>query len=364
MAEQDLLASDQRVAIIRTSDRSNFRRCRRKWHFESGLRLNRTPTAQPSYFWLGTGGHFAMEDFHGHNYYGDPVRAFQAYCDACVEAAKHHTIQVPEDFDEQKILGEGILEHYKNWIANRDAYKTVWIDGEPQVEVKCLIEIPPEHFRIEGYDKVLYQMTLDRLVEIDGEYWIKDWKFHKNFTQMPLEWHHQLTAYMWAAQAVFDVPVVGAILHEFRKAVPKPPRILQNGSISCAKDQLCTHTSYRGALIDMYGDVEDAPENNINCLNALSLREHDHADPFIRRQFTRRTPQQFEAEGSKILMELEDMLNPDLPLYTNPTKDCGWDCSNAEICLMMDRDDDWETTLMETTVSRVDESEEWRNYLK
>lgn len=357
------VVQNPRIAVIRTSDRSNFKRCRRKWDFESGLRRNLTPAERPSYFWLGTGGHFAMEDWHGHNYYGSPIKAFEAYCDASVVAGRNHRIQPPDDFEEQKALGIGILQHYMDWCKTRNPLETVWINGEPQVEVKCLIPLPiPEG--VTAYDEIYYQITLDRLVIIDGEYWIADWKFFKSFSTTPLDWHGQLSAYIWAASTMWDVPIAGGILHEFRKTVPEMPRILKAGTLSVAKDQLTSHALYRQAMIDMFGEVHKAPAGNIECLNHLAMQENEHMDRFIKRTFTRRTPAQIESEGTRVMMELEEMLHPNLALYTNPTKDCGWDCSFNEICLMMDRDDDWDNVLRDVSVSRAEESEEWRQYLK
>ncbi len=62
------------------------------------------------------------------------------------------------------------------------------------------------------------------------------------------------------------------------------------------------------------------------------------------------------------------MCNPNLPLYPNPTKDCSWDCNFRDICIMVDRDDDWEYALQDTTVQRDDNQAEeiksWRQLLK
>ena len=57
------------------------------------------------------------------------------------------------------------------------------------------------------------------------------------------------------------------------------------------------------------------------------------------------------------------MLNPDTPLYTTATRDCSWDCQLQDVCLMMDRDDHWQAALEDITVSREDDSDEWRKYL-
>ncbi|PHR94852.1 MAG: hypothetical protein COA78_31455 [Blastopirellula sp.] len=355
-----------RIAIIRTSDRSMFKRCRRKWDFESAIRKNLAPIDRPSYFWIGTGGHFAMEDFHGHNYYGDPVKAFIAYCDACVLAGDKHRIQVPDDFEYQKDLGIGVIRHYTNWLRNRDPFETVWMPNaqgvsEPCVEVKCRIPLPIEH---PDFDEIYYQMTLDRLVVRDGEYWILDWKFFKQFSATPLEFNGQMSAYIWGSHAMWDVPIAGAVYHEFLKKIPEPARILKNGTISTAKNQATSHIIYRDALEAMYGDPNKAPSDNILCLNWLADQEDEHRDKFCKRTFTTRNQAQLESEGERILMEVSEMLDSNLPLYTNPTRDCGWDCQFREACLMMDRDDDWESFIAATSISRAEESEEWRRYLK
>ncbi len=351
-----------RIAIVRTSDRQAFKRCRRKWSWQSPLRQNLASSDTPSYFWIGTGGHFAMEDYHGYNHYGHPVEAFRAYVDACRAYHGRFKHGLPDDWEEQRTLAEGILEHYLIWSQNRDTLDTVWIDGEPQVEITVHIPLsitPPPWAEL-----VVYQFTLDRLVEIDDEYWIQDWKFYKSFSQANLELDQQMSAYIWGAAAYYEKPIAGAILHEFRKELPSVPKILASGKLSLAKNQKTTHRLYREALIEIYGDVSKASTAYVNCLNDLAAREGEDRDDFIRRNYTRRSELQTQSQGSLILMEAEDMCNPELPLYPNPTRDCSWDCNLQDVCLMVDRDDDWSSLLNELTVARVEENKGWRQYLQ
>jgi hypothetical protein len=230
------------------------------------------------------------------------------------------------------------------------------------VEIRCQIPLPIDP--PPGYDKVVYQLTLDRLVEIDGEYWITDYKFYKTFSTSNLDMDQQMSAYIWGASTVFDKPIAGAIYHEFKKTIPQEPRILASGKLSHSTKQTTTHRLYREALINMYGDVEKAPIQNIRCLNELAMMESAERDPYIKRTKTRRNQQQMEAEGTKILMEATDMCNPDLPLYPNPTRDCSWDCSLSDICLMIDRDDDWEGLLEELTIQDIEDDNQWRTNLR
>jgi len=350
-----------RKAVIRTSDRGSFKRCRRKWGWGSGLKQNLRVKDTPSYFWIGTGGHFAMEDWHGYNYFGHPVEAFNAYVTACKRFHRKYKFGLPDDWEEQTTLAQGVLEHYLIWSEHREHYPTVWIDGAPQVEIRCEIELPIDP--PPGFDIVVYQLTLDRLVEVQGEFWIQDWKFYKQFGQGNLAFDQQMSAYIWGAQAIFEKPIAGAILHEFVKKVPGAPRILSSGKISHAKDQSTTHRMYREALVDMYGTVEKAPVANVRCLNEMAHMESPDRDNYIKRTMTRRPLLQQEAQGSMILLEAQDMCNPNLPLYPNPTRDCSWDCSHQDICLMVDRDDDWSSLLEETTISDNQDHEEWRDYL-
>ena len=303
-----------------------------------------------------------MEDYHGYNYFKHPVEAFNAYVIACKEAQYKHGFGLPDDWEEQTSMAQGILENYIIWAQNRDTYRTAWFDGVPQVEITCHIplDVPPPA----GFDRVVYQFTLDRLVEIEGEYWILDWKFYKAFSQANLEFDAQMSAYIWAAYASFDVTIAGGILHEFRKKLPNAPKILSSGKISTASTQGTTHGLYREALVELYGDPRKAPKKNLDCLNELAMRENEDRDDFIKRTKTRRTEMQMRSEGTKIMMEAQDMCNPDLPLYPNPTRDCSWDCQLQDICLMIDRDDDWDFALNELTVQRTQESGEWRQYLK
>ncbi len=357
-----------RTAVIRTSDRQLFKRCRRKWSWQSGLTRNRNLELvdTPSYFWLGTGGHFALEDFHGYNHYQHPVEAFKAYVSANIEYCRRSRKNMPDDYKEQVEMGEGILDNYLNWLKTREHYPTLWLDGEPQVEVRCLLKLEMDRFPQaiqDAYDEIYYQATLDRMITKEDELWIQDWKFFKTFSTGSLDFDSQMSAYIWMAATIYKQPVVGACLHQFRKALPVEPKILGNGKISTAKNQTTTRWMYKQALIGMYGEMENVPHGNVICLNDLAAQESFDRDKFIKRDFTRRTEMQQQAEGTKIILEISDMLNPEISLYPNYTRDCDWDCQLSDVCLMMDRDDDWESQLDDLTINRGESDEGWRSHL-
>jgi hypothetical protein len=314
------------------------------------------------YFWFGTGGHYALEDYHGYNYYKHPSEAFKAYIQAQKAfAANNPRYKIPLDVDEQATLGESMMDYYLIWLKTRSPYETLWVNGVPQVEVKCEMLLP---YTNEHYDEVRYQFTIDRIVVIEGELWVLDYKFFARDWSSNLDFDAQMEAYIWAASTIYEKPIRGAIMQKHFKKVPEEPKILSSGRLSSDKNQPTTYQMYRQALEEMYISVELAPLANRNCMQELMLSEGEERDDFIQRDRTERTIHQQEATGEQVMMELPEMLNPDLPLYKNATKDCSYDCNFSDICIMMDSGVDWESALYESTVDRLEEpTESWRTYL-
>lgn len=117
---------------IRTSDRRVFRRCLRKWDYISSLRKNLTKqgTEQNINFWFGSAIHFAMEDYHGYNRYGDPRRAFYAYYKS------FNPNDLPMEAESHYGLGISMLTYYLTWYARHNEltqFTTIWLDEHKQV---------------------------------------------------------------------------------------------------------------------------------------------------------------------------------------------------------------------------------------
>jgi hypothetical protein len=323
---------------------------------------DRAEAAAP--LWLGSGFHYAMEDYHGYNYYGDPVTAFKAYCIAQRQTPR---ARIPEEYSELVELGIGMLDYYHTrWLVRRDPLETYWFNGVPQVEVNIEIPLPFKPPKGSPFDSVVYDATIDRVViDEHGRLWLIDFKTAKQFETGHLEADPQIGSYTWAASCVYDRPIAGFIYQQHKKVVPKGPRILSSGDISTAQQQATSHALYKEALTELYGHADKASDKHLNMLYHLAMQEDDHYDPFIRRDFTERNEHQLQAEGEKILLELEDMLDPNLPLYPNPTRSCGYMCPFFGPCIAFDDGGDWEQLLEETTIDKGlrEESEHWRRHL-
>lgn len=358
-------AREGSTAVIRTSDRIGFKRCRRSWGWASHLRQNLGARDASNPLWTGTGIHFALEDFHGYNVYGGAVHAFEAYC----EAAKR--IQgAPAALPELRELGRGMMEYYTEyWLKERNPLKTLWVDGVPQVEVRALLEVPfkPRDFYPDSpYDKVLYSVTIDRVVEDeDGQLWLVDYKTAKQFQVMHFSIDPQVGAYYWVGNHIYPGrKIAGFIYQQHRKDLAHPPKLTAAGRISTDSRQLTSHALYRQAIVSIYGsDANKWPTDNLRLLNEIAEQETPDSDRFVRRDRIYRNEYSFESEGAKILMELEDMLNPRLPLYPNPTRDCANMCSFLHACQSIDDGSDWKYELNLSHQPKEKEQDSWRQFL-
>jgi hypothetical protein len=352
-----------RVAVIRTSDRGGFKRCRRRWGWQSHLRGNLTTIEGVAPLWFGSGIHFALEDYHGYKNYPHPIKAFEDYVKATYKQEKLTGKRLPMNWPDLVVLGRGMLSYYVDtWLVARDPLKTFVVDGRPQVEVNALVKVP---FQNEFYDEVYYAVTLDRVVEgDDGDLYIVDYKTAQRIQTQFFQTDPQISAYCWIASRLYPGRRIGGFIYQqHRKDVPAAPRVLGDGTISISRSQLTTHRHYRKALINIYGEVEAAPSQNVEFLNWLNEIETPSQDRYIRRDTIYRNEHQVEAEGVKLLLELDEMLNRNLPLYPTPTRECGNMCSFNSACVSMDDGGDWESELRFGFRPKEANFDSWRQYL-
>lgn len=352
----------RRLYVVSTSDRVTFKRCHRRWDLQSKNRRSLVPVgAVPAkQLWLGSGFHFALEDYHGYRYFDKPADAFRAY------AGAHRPSELPDEHVNQTELACGMLDYYADhWFPQRqDIGETLWIDDVPQVEVN--IQVPLDIKSPSGYDEVVYSITLDRLIVDDhGRIVVEDYKTaQRMYEPGRLELDPQLSSYLWGAGLLYGDRVEGACWLQFLKAVPHQPEVLSNGELSQNKNQYTTYSIYKAALMEYYAEV---PEKYIPFLNHLASMETPESDRFIRREVIYRNETFKVNEERKIFEEIRDMTDPDLKLYPNPTRDCTWDCQYKDVCIAMDDGSDWEFMIesgFEKWEGEGYKSTAWRSRLK
>lgn len=355
----------KRTAVIRTSDRVSYRKCRRRWNWQSHLRGNLTSKQKASPLWLGTGFHFALEMFHAPDpIYSSPKLALQAYAKA---THRESPMTMPDDWREQLLLGISMVEYYEKWLETREKMQTFIYKGIPQLEVNFRIPIPLDENFVEdcGYDEVVYSGTIDRVaIDENGLLWLVEYKTAKQIQTGHFANDSQISSYCWAASNMYPEHLVaGVVYQQHRKDVPTAGRILQNGSVSSAANQKVTHRTYRDSLIEVYGDSGKFPAKCADLLNKLAVLETPDADAFIRRDKIFRNQHSWEAEGEKILMEASEMIDNRTLIYPNPTRDCDYMCPMKSACVSLDDGSDWEYELEAECTEREENYDRWRGYL-
>ena len=368
---------------IRTSDRRTFRRCLRKWDFQSSLRGNwqHIGTEQNINFWFGSAIHFSMEDYHGENKFGDPRKAFWAYYQA------FPTDELPMGAEAHYELGMAMLSYYLTWYKRHNdvtGFETALVDPEThqlynphQVKKTDKMEYAVEQsfilplntyvavdvngkirkaffnvqdsscisFTYNGVEcdivPICYHGTMDRIVcDKYGRYWILDYKTAKGADTNKLDTDDQISAYLWAFEKWFGIKPYGFIYLQLTKEAVQEPKRLKNGELSVDKKQKTTYSLLKQEIINDYGTVNAAPDKLIQFLNHMASIESPEGDRFIRWDFVKRTPEQIKSTEEHIIGELRHMLWEDLYCYPTPTRDCIWDCPCRDLCLALDRKDE------------------------
>jgi len=339
---------------IHTSDRTLFKQCRRKWDYQSPLRQNLEPKDFFNhYFFIGTGFHYALEMYHG--YGKDPIQAFEDYYNCFDPELLTLDCQVAAE------MVPGMFNHYINsWLPKRQNYKTLVVDGKPQVEVEVILEIKALS-KIVG-KPVHYSMRFDRVIEDEyGRLWIMDYKTMARFDLTKLETDPQISIYSWGGELYYKRPVEGFIYLQFKKALINDPKILKNGKLSVDKKQNTNYDRYLTAIQFKYGTLADATPGVLETLEHLRSKETQLGDEYIRYDLVRRSKANKNNQYKYVLAEGKEMLDPDVPIYPNQNRECFNFCNFRSACLAEDDNMDYQFILDNNFQKRQEEDDKWRN---
>lgn len=344
---------------IRTSDRSAYKRCRRKWDIYSPIRQNLEYNGVANALWWGSGVHFALEDYHGYKKFPDIPAALDAY------AAAFPDDERPMEWQDILDQAKAMMDYYVQWLKPRNEYKTLVLKGIPQVEVQFELLLPITNSR-GGSEQITYHGTLDRVVcEINNpdRWWIEDYKTAAAIDIAKLETDGQITAYLWGAEQHYQHHIEGVLYTQISKSPPEYPRMLTKGGISTDKRQRTTHSLYRSALLELHPDGK-FPNQYIEFLNDLAGQETMEGTKFIRWDKVTRNEMAKTNFFYNMLPEATEMIDPLTPIYPNPTRDCAWDCSARSICLAMDDGGDASSMLADEFKLRTEGKDPWRKRIK
>lgn len=307
--------------VIRTSERTTFKKCRRLWDFNSVLRQAREPVKMSSALAFGIAIHVGLQHYYEPERWefpqdvkvgkavGEFVKENERQRREYMEARGDLSVEDEQEFKEREELGVAMLKHYCKWAERQDEFTPV------AVEERFQVPIPDEDGQplyIDGRP-VVYQVRVDLLLkDKQDRLWILDHKTTARFDQLNfLDVDTQITSYAWAAQLHYQEKIAGVVYNEVRKSAPKEPRVLQSGKLSQDKSQLTTYELY----------VEAIEQHGLDASDYSGMLDYlrEQGDSFVRRTRVHRTQREIAHQGQLILDEARDMLeNPSI--YPNPGK--------------------------------------------
>lgn len=357
--------------VVRTSDRIQYKRCRRSYDLGGIDRANFVPLRASKPLEFGTDWHEAMAVYY------DPLTwdllkspktrevVQQAARSAFINANRRRMadakdmndgylpIEIEEDFNERIELGLGMLENYLRWAPLNDNFTPTHIEVDFEVpiivphsggeQMLCLCHGWP----------VFYQGRLDGIVKDSfGWYWILE---HKTTGQMGdtshLELDEQTGSYAWAVQHMLGIRVLGVIYSEALKDVPHPPQELvrprEGRNFSVNKQ---SNTTYELALDTLVKAKEDI-SLYADFLEFLKLQ----GNKFFKRSQVHRNQHELEDIGDRIFYEASEMLSEDTVMYPNPGRfNCSF-CAFRQVCIAMNDGSDYKFLLEEGFRLRTDD---------
>lgn len=389
------------IIPIHNSDRANFRRCRRYWDWSSPSRHNLTVRADihgvniPMF--LGTGIHYALEQFYQPGLRRDPVEAFKTWFDIqwrggtitkdwldSVYDLKPKPVGEPEpvadnaaslfqvrgledilpdpdhtEWDELKALGIGMMKYYKEYADINDDFVIIAAEHDFSVPIwdyenECILKSVDLRAESPNAGKTLEVHARGRMdgigIRPNGKMPLLENKTAARWGEdelRKLESDEQCTSYLYCAEVeatYYNLPHKGEPLEEviynvLRKAYPKPPTELKNGMFST--DRQNESTTYEILQRWINSHMPGIPLSEKQQGYVDYLREVGDEN-FIVRKPVRRNRHQLRNSGYRLYLETLDMLS-EPRIYPNISN--SFKCLNCAFrapCMAKEDGGDWE----------------------
>lgn len=310
--------------MIRTSERTAFRRCRQKWYWawRQGLR----PPFAANALWFGEGVHVALAAWYkqGTKRGPHPAETFDAWVGS--ERRRIFTQPNPSVDDTEivdaKELGMAMLNHYVNHYDKDEQFNFIITEQPFQRMVATGGAFMGQPF----FKDTEYCGTFDGVFrDTEGVYgtpgkpWLIEHKTAKSISTLHLPLDDQAGSY-WAVatdtlrrlKMIKPTEELEGILYNFlRKAMPDD-----------------RPTNAEGMRLNKDGSVSKS-----------------QPAPYFVREPVFRYPQERSVQLQRIKDESHEMQLVRagiLPVTKNPTKDCAYDCPFLNMCQLHEANDDWQ----------------------
>ena len=295
---------------VHISDIRTFLKCRRAWNFSSPLRLNLEPTLPYAPFYIGRAIHHCIELWKAQ---GAPMR--QSLSDY-IQNERNQMDEVDFiDIEKNVELILGILEHYALvWEEEIGPFSDTNLEF---IEMEKEFSVPlPEA----GKD-VFLEGRFDGIVQRkdDKTFWIWETKTTRSISEFSrsLFNDNQCTVYTWAARRLGDYPVKGVLYNLIKKSTPTQPHLVSGGLLQKTKTLNASYWSYLRAIKDEHPAFTEEYINRFygEYLEYLSKSKND----WFMRQPVVKSQDEIDIVMSEIVDIAREMINPNTPLYANPS---------------------------------------------
>lgn len=375
------------------SDVGAYKRCRRYWDWSSPTRTNLRHKV--SVFginvnlWFGTGIHYCLEQYYNPTLRRDPVETWNTWFtsqwqggiidESLLEsnydpnprcATDSHMMgytdtlyQVQglrdllpspdeEEFAAFHLLGTGMMEFYRDYAKRNDNFEV--IAAESTFSVPLGFEAIDQREDSPNYGKKLEvhargkRDAIVHLLDID-KYGIIDHKTAGKMDEdyfLKLEKDPQCSTYMWASEKealASDLPwtnIQYVLYNVLRKAYPKPPTPLKNGTPSLNRTEESTTAQFFQDYI-VANSLELWFEDNAKAQGYYTWLMETGDENFIIREKVRRNAYELENTGEQLKMVAKEMLSDPL-IYPNPVgSSMCTKCQFRAPCVAADDGSDW-----------------------
>lgn len=338
------------LPLLRTSERKDFKRCPQRWWWawRDGLRPSGPPNDK---LWFGTGWHLVMAHLYGQpgtKRGKEPMKVWRDWVNDEIVKIRVN-ISGNADYKEEVYLdaanlGIEMIGNYLDTYGRDERWSMIQVEKPFEVVVVDTA----------GARRVLFCGTYDGVYRDleTGLIWLLEHKTAKSIYTGHLTLDDQAGGYlMVAARELRNAGLIGAseevkgIMYNFARKAPRDDRPRN-------AEGLATNLPVKKHYVEQ---LQASPTLTLNALQELAKKRgitvvgdpsKNQPAPLFHREPITRTVRERNGMLRRLQAEVEHMeafRNGSLPLYKTPTRDCSWDCSFYNMCVLQENGSkDWE----------------------
>lgn len=334
----------KKLEQVSVTEIGSFRECRRRWLYGTHLGYQTRSTAVE--LWFGDLMHAALQVFTEKGVKAAVKHWLKTFDLGLVDVKESYGglwEEAQSMYAEYREMGAAMLQNYELFVeamgVEMDTIhmeQRVWVPIREPGTVKKGEWVPGKPVGVK------LTARMDRVVGIDAEHYILDYKTGSAPSGKALEIADQPTGYSYIHWRITDEVPAGVFIEGLMKKLPEEPRILKNGTLSTAKNQNTLPALYEATMKRM-GLMRSA--EHLQCLAAL---QEQGWDGYFEREMTQRNGDQILNYEKHLYYVVQDMLavvaDPE-KAYPSPSQMRCPRCPLINVCMAMEDGGDYEYLL-------------------